>query len=70
MKIEKERAEKLIKLISSLKGDFLKIAESGIETCEDLKYFKNAGANAFLIGTALMTSKNPQEKIKEFYKCL
>jgi indole-3-glycerol phosphate synthase len=70
MKIEKERAAKLIKLISSLKGDFLKIAESGIETCEDLKYFKNAGANAFLIGTALMTSKNPQEKIKEFYKCL
>ncbi len=67
MKIEKDRA---LNLIKKLEGNFIKIAESGIETGKDIKLFKNAGADAFLIGTSLMLSNNLREKFKEFYSCL
>ncbi len=67
MEIEKQRAKKILK---KLNGDFLKIAESGMETKKDIEDFKNAGADAFLIGTSLMKTKNLKEKFEEFYSCL
>ena len=60
--IDKEKAKNIL---SKLKGDFLKIAESGIE--DDILAFKESGANAFLIGTTLMRSKNIQKTFEEFY---
>ncbi len=51
-------------------GDFIIIAESGIESPDDVRYFKNAGADAFLVGTALMKSGNPEKKLKDLYKGL
>ncbi len=65
--IEKEKA---MSTIRSLRGDFMKIAESGIETADDIMNFRKAGADAFLIGTALMTTDDPAARLKEFYTAL
>ncbi len=62
--------EKAMETIRSLNGDFIKIAESSIETSEDIMNFQKAGADAFLIGTALMTAEDPAKKLKEFYSVL
>ena len=49
-------------LLGLIPKDIIKIAESGIKTREDIMQLKQAGANAFLIGTTLMRDPN---KIKE-----
>ncbi|MBN2161061.1 MAG: indole-3-glycerol-phosphate synthase [Spirochaetes bacterium] len=59
--------EKAARTIDSLTGDFLIVAESGIETPEDIVRFKSAGAGAFLIGTSLVTADDPVAKLSEFY---
>ena len=61
---------KAVNTISRLPGDFLKVAESGIVTCQDIIDFKHAGADSFLVGTALMTARNPAGKLQEFYNAL
>jgi indole-3-glycerol phosphate synthase len=66
-KISKPKA---METIASLKGGFLKVAESGIETAKDILSFKQAGADAFLVGTVLMTSADPVGKLKEFARAL
>lgn len=58
---------KAMSTIASLPGGFLKIAESGIETPEDILNFKQAGADAFLVGTSLMTANDPAAKLRGFY---
>lgn len=50
------------KLLEKIPEDRIKIAESGIKSREDILELKQAGANAFLIGTTLMRDPN---KIKE-----
>jgi len=50
-------------LISTSPKDIVKVAESGIESRDQLMELKKIGADAFLIGSSLM--KDP-EKIKEF----
>ncbi len=67
MEIEFERAKEVLK---NLKGDFIKIAASGIKKAEDIIELKKAGADAFLIGTTLMRSKNLKNTFEELYKCL
>jgi indole-3-glycerol phosphate synthase len=69
MKIDKQNALNLLNQIRD-KGEFLKIIESGIETSDDIKLFKDAGADGFLIGTAFMEADNLKEKFEEFYRCL
>ena len=41
------------------------IAESGIETREQIEELMNYGVDAFLIGTSLMKSEDPYRKLKE-----
>lgn len=70
LQIDKDSATQILK---SVKGDFLKIAESGINSKKDIMNFKRAGADAFLIGSYLMQSQDPEMAIKELYeglKCL
>ncbi len=62
MKVNKEKA---INVLCNLRGNFLKVAESGIESKEDIIKFKKAGADAFLIGTAFMESEDLKEKFRE-----
>lgn len=52
-------------LIQKIPDNCVKIAESGIRTAEDLKTLKAAGANGFLIGTAIMRAADPGAKLKE-----
>ncbi len=66
-KINKKKA---METMRSLKGSFMKIAESGIETGADIIGFRKAGADAFLVGTTLMTAVDPAQKLKEFYSAL
>jgi indole-3-glycerol phosphate synthase len=44
----------------------LVISESGIKTPEDIRFLRETGAQAFLIGSAVMSSDNIEEKVKEF----
>ncbi len=67
MKIEKERA---IQLLKKIEGDFIKIAESGINSGTDIKDYRKSGADAFLIGTSLMSAESLKNKFQEFYSCL
>ena len=59
LEVDIQRVKNLLSLIPK---DVIKIAESGIKTREDIMQLKQAGANAFLIGTTLMRDPN---KIKE-----
>jgi indole-3-glycerol phosphate synthase len=42
------------------------ISESGIHSADDLRFLRNCGADAFLIGSSIMLANNIQDKIKEF----
>lgn len=66
-RIDLHKASQTIRLLD---GDFLKIAESGITDAEILRLFKSSGADAFLIGTALMRSADPVATLRGFYSAL
>ena len=40
------------------------LSESGIETSEDIQYLKKCGADAFLIGSSIMKSKDIEKQVK------
>ena len=42
------------------------VSESGIKTPEDLRFLRQCGAKAFLIGSAIMLTENIEDKVKEF----
>ncbi len=42
------------------------ISESGINTPKDLLFLRQCGAQAFLIGSAIMLTENIEQKVKEF----
>ncbi len=44
----------------------LVVSESGIKTAADIRFLRGAGASAFLVGSAVMSSGNVEEKVKEF----
>ena len=48
------------------KKEKIVVSESGIVTPEDLVFLCKCGADAFLIGSAIMKSENIEEKVKEF----
>ncbi len=58
--LTKELAPKIKEL-----GARFVIAESGIETREQIEELMNYGVDAFLIGTSLMKSDNPYGKLRE-----
>ncbi len=61
LKIDLEITEKLLKKFD--KGKNVIVSESGINNSDQIKQLKNAGADAFLIGTSIM-EKNKQIAIK------
>ena len=58
-----------VSLLESLVGRIprpcIRIAESGMHTAEAIRRAKAAGADGFLVGTALMRAPSPGEKLKE-----
>jgi len=52
------------KMISSLPSNSVKVAESGIQTSDDLEYISDLGYDAALIGTSLMKTGNPEKALE------
>ena len=53
------------RLLGEVPKGIVRVAESGVKTRADIERLFSAGANAFLIGTALMTSSDPVAKLRE-----
>ena len=51
------------RLLKAIPDGIVKVAESGIKTNADIARLRAAGANAFLIGTALMKSADPKKAL-------
>ena len=54
-------------LIPKIPAGKVLVAESGLNTAEDIKRMKALGVHAVLIGEALMASPDPAAKIKELF---
>jgi indole-3-glycerol phosphate synthase len=61
-----ETAERLGKLVPD---SAVRIAESGIETREDLTRLESCGFHAFLIGESLMRSADPAARLRQLRGC-
>ncbi|WP_022850543.1 indole-3-glycerol phosphate synthase TrpC [Limisalsivibrio acetivorans] len=48
-------------VLKALEGNYIKVAESGMKTPVDVAFMKDAGADAFLIGSGLMAAENTEE---------
>lgn len=66
LEIDKMIFEKLLPLIPK---SCIKVAESGIQTRKDVEYAIACGADVVLVGSALMSSQNPRDKIRELMSC-
>ncbi|MDR1688710.1 MAG: indole-3-glycerol phosphate synthase TrpC [Clostridiales bacterium] len=53
------------RLIKYIKGSAVKVSESGIKTPQDLKWVRECGADAALIGETLMRGSSAGEALKE-----
>lgn len=51
-------------LLPQVPTDFVRVAESGLQSIDDLRRVQSAGADAALIGTALMRSPDPAETLR------
>jgi indole-3-glycerol phosphate synthase len=54
---------------NGVKGKII-VSESGINTLADIRFLRECGAHAFLIGSAIMSAGNIEEKVKEFVHTL
>ncbi len=54
------------KLASQLPGDFVKIAESGIDSPDIIRDLKSIGFNGFLMGEYFMRAQQPENACAEF----
>ena len=53
-----------LELVSRMPTGVVKVAESGIETREDIDRLQTAGFNAFLIGESLMRAERPGDALR------
>ncbi len=54
-----------LRLAERIPAGVLRVAESGIETGEDIAQLRDAGFDAFLIGESLMRAERPGEALQE-----
>lgn len=47
------------------RSDKLVVSESGIKSASDIRFLRECGADAFLVGSSIMTSQNPESKVRE-----
>ncbi len=57
------------RLLPMIPAGILKVAESGMSTKADAAHALKFGADAILVGEALVRAANPQELIKDFLSC-
>jgi len=58
------------RLLEGYRGNALIVAESGIETPDDIRRLDRAGARAFLIGESLLRGGNPRGKLRSLRAAL
>jgi indole-3-glycerol phosphate synthase len=68
LKVDFEITKKILK--NNTAEDKIIISESGIKKTSDIQLLKSYGANAFLVGTSIMTAKNIEEKIKKMVEVI
>lgn len=54
------------RVIGMIPSDRIVVSESGIRTADDIRYLKEVGADAVLIGETFMRAASPAEKVREF----
>lgn len=64
MQVDLSLSERLAPQIKAMGAKFV-VAESGIESREQVLRLENLGVDAFLVGTSLMKSPDPAKKLKE-----
>jgi len=57
------------RLVPQIPDDIVKVSESGITTVDDAARVRDAGADAVLVGEALMRSDDPDALIADFQSC-
>ncbi|MGB9765692.1 MAG: indole-3-glycerol-phosphate synthase [Candidatus Saccharicenans sp.] len=65
LRVDLFQGELILKEAKSRSIGQMHIIESGLKTVEELKKFRQLGADGFLIGGAFMEANNPEAKIKE-----
>ncbi len=68
LQVDIANTERLLKKHN--KGKSIIISESGIGKPKDIQYLRNAGADAFLVGTSIMETSNIGAKVAELYNSL
>lgn len=58
------------RLIQKIPKEIPVVSESGIETAEDVVRVRKAGAHGILVGTSILRSENPIQKISEFKQAM
>jgi len=58
------------RLVPKIPAGKIIVAESGLQTAEDVKRMKALGVHAVLIGEALMTAPDPAAKIRELFSAV
>jgi indole-3-glycerol phosphate synthase len=46
-------------------GKNLVVSESGIRSADDVRFLRGVGASAFLVGSSIMESHDPESKVRE-----
>jgi len=67
-RINTSLTKRLAPLVKEM-GAELVVAESGIESREQIEELSDCGVDAFLVGTALMRSEDPGRKLRELLGC-
>ena len=63
LKVDLQTTERILKGYQSHNQPI--ISESGIESSHHLRYLKDTGASAFLVGTAVISSPNIEQKVRK-----
>ena len=61
------RLDTTIDLLPAVPADVTVVTESGIHTPDDVRRLRDAGVNAFLVGTAFMREPDPGEALERLF---
>jgi len=64
LQIDLETTRRILRTQS--KNGKIVISESGVKTRGDLQFLRGCGADAFLVGSSIMSSADVEGKIREF----
>jgi indole-3-glycerol phosphate synthase len=68
LKVDLRTTKKILKKFDP-EGKLI-VSESGIKTPADIKFLRDSGAHAFLVGSSIMMASDIEKKVKEFVMTL